>query len=465
MQMFSILQHTTAQACLVDITPPVGGVISSLTNNPDGSLKAQWTPANDPASPVSYEVYIQESTATGLFAPANLIGVTRSLALDIYRDKNGDMIEAGRTYHVGIRAIDKVGNQTPTTTSLSIVATGLGFANILTVLSGLALETTAQAIKTKTDNLPASPANEVTVAAIKAKTDQLGFTSGNVNAVAQVVADKTGYSLTPAERTAIAAVVEAALIDDGDGQALINAIVASIGNQNIDQVLLVAAIRADIERVGGMLDGKASQSTLSSLASTVALLETDAAALARANAILAAIGAIPVVTPPTAGQIADAVWDEPLSGHTTPGSTGAKLSEGNPINVGDIADAVWNEPLADHLTAGSTGKKLNDGSALDAQGIRDAVWDAPLADHLDAGTTGLKLSEGTPIDPADIAEAVWDEPIADHLDPGTTGKKLADTFEASGFVPAGQEVEVLIGESPVEVEVQDQNQIEVIIQD
>jgi len=38
------------------------------------------------------------------------------------------------------------------------------------------------AIKAKTDNLPASPANEVTSAAIKTKTDQLAFTSSRVDA-------------------------------------------------------------------------------------------------------------------------------------------------------------------------------------------------------------------------------------------------------------------------------------------
>lgn len=103
------------------------------------------------------------------------------------------------------------------------------------------------------------------VAAIKAKTDQLAFTSGNVNSIAQVVSDKTGYALTSGEKTAIATAVEAALINDGDGQALINAIVTSIGNQNIDQVVLVAAIRADIERVGGMLTGKASQSSVNAI--------------------------------------------------------------------------------------------------------------------------------------------------------------------------------------------------------
>lgn len=63
------------------------------------------------------------------------------------------------------------------------------------------------------------------IAAIKTKTDQLVFTSGNLHSVAKLVEDKTGYSLTPAERSAIAVAVEQAILNDGDGQAILNAIV------------------------------------------------------------------------------------------------------------------------------------------------------------------------------------------------------------------------------------------------
>ena len=54
-------------------------------------------------------------------------------------------------------------------------------------------------------------------------------------------------------RDAIATTVESHLLDDGDSQMLINAIVGAIGNTNIDQAVLVAAIRSDMERPGGNL--------------------------------------------------------------------------------------------------------------------------------------------------------------------------------------------------------------------
>lgn len=67
---------------------------------------------------------------------------------------------------------------------------------------------------------------------------------------------------------------------------------------------------------------------------------------------------------PTAGEIADAVWDEAQSGHTTSGTFGKYLdaavsgvSTGG-VSAGDIADAVWDEALAGHTGSGSAGERM-----------------------------------------------------------------------------------------------------------
>ena len=60
--------------------------------------------------------------------------------------------------------------------------------------------------------------------------------------------DKTGYSLTVAERTAIATATEAALINEGDGQPLIDAIVSLI-NTNLDLPMLELAAIANQVRL------------------------------------------------------------------------------------------------------------------------------------------------------------------------------------------------------------------------
>jgi hypothetical protein len=76
------------------------------------------------------------------------------------------------------------------------------------------------AIKSKTDSLPASPA-----------------------AVSDIP--------TTAQ---IATAVEGSLLNEADGQAVLNAIVGAIGNTNLSEVSLVAAVRADLERTGGKID-------------------------------------------------------------------------------------------------------------------------------------------------------------------------------------------------------------------
>jgi hypothetical protein len=120
--------------------------------------------------------------------------------------------------------------------------------------SVLAKEATVDALGTPLQAASYTAPDNAGITAIKAKTDQLVFTGANLNAVAKVVEDKTGYSLTTAERAAIAVEVESAILDENDGQAILNAIVGAIGNSNVDEIALVAAIRVDIERAGGKLD-------------------------------------------------------------------------------------------------------------------------------------------------------------------------------------------------------------------
>jgi hypothetical protein len=137
----------------------------------------------------------------------------------------------------------------------------------------------------------------------------------------------------------------------------------------------------------------------------------------------------------TASEIADAVWDEPLSGHLTAGSAGEALDQAGAggVDLSAIADAVWDEPLSGHLTAGSVGEALDQANAVDSASIADAVWDEAIADHVSAGSFGEELqslakTSELPSEPptvSAIADAVWDEPQADHTIPGTTAESIA----------------------------------------
>ena len=71
-------------------------------------------------------------------------------------------------------------------------------------------------------------------------------------------------------------------------------------------------------------------------------------------------------TPPTASAVADAVWDEVQSAHTTSGTFGYYLdaqvsSAASPPTAAAIADAVWDELTSAHTVSGSYGKAIGDG--------------------------------------------------------------------------------------------------------
>jgi hypothetical protein len=98
----------------------------------------------------------------------------------------------------------------------------------------------------------------------------------------------------------------------------------------------IAAIKA---KTDNLPSDPADQSTLAGLINT-RLAAADYVAPNNAG-ILTAISALP-----SAPTIADAVWDEPLSGHLTAGTTGAKLNLASTLTVGDIpagltAQQVW----------------------------------------------------------------------------------------------------------------------------
>lgn len=133
------------------------------------------------------------------------------------------------------------------------------------------------AIQAKTDNLPASPAAaaDIPSPATVAKQVRTELTTELGRIDEAVSAAKT---LTTGERATLTAAIEAALLNEGDGQMLINAIVAAIGNSNIDQVALIAAIRADLERTGGSL--KFIEGKTSAIPESPAVAGESAAALA-----------------------------------------------------------------------------------------------------------------------------------------------------------------------------------------
>lgn len=123
--VFNNIIQDTAEACVVDLTPPVFAGISALVANGDGTLTASWSAASDANSPITYEVYIQEGTATGLFNVANLTLSVRTLSAKIFALASGVTLNDGATYFVGVRARDPLNNVDSNLISMSAISSGV----------------------------------------------------------------------------------------------------------------------------------------------------------------------------------------------------------------------------------------------------------------------------------------------------------------------------------------------------
>jgi len=139
-------------------------------------------------------------------------------------------------------------------------------------------------------------------------------------------------------------------------------------------------------------------------------LQTDWANGGRLDLILDAASA------PTAAAVADAVWDEALSGHATGGSAGAALTGATAPSAATVADAVWDEALSGHTGAGTSGLALATASSggVDPSVLADAIWDEALSGHSTGGTAGKKLTDLVNADLSDL-----------HTDVGTAIADIA----------------------------------------
>ena len=98
-----------------------------------------------------------------------------------------------------------------------------------------------------------APSAAPTVTAIRQEMDSNSTKLANLDATVSSRLASSAYSAAPTTAQ-IATAVEGSLLNEADGQTVLAAIVGAIGNTNLSEVSLVAAVRADLERVGGKID-------------------------------------------------------------------------------------------------------------------------------------------------------------------------------------------------------------------
>lgn len=138
--------------------------------------------------------------------------------------------------------------------------------------------------------------------------------------------------------------------------------------------------------VGSVGSGGIASTTFASGAITAAAIATNA------------LGALELAADAVA-EIADAVWDEVQSGHTTAGTFGLYLdTEVSGVGGGSaasIADAVWDEARSGHVAAGSFGE----GVGLKDDAITSAKYDESTAfpiESADSSTTQITRVSSQP---------------------------------------------------------------------
>lgn len=222
-----------------------------------------------------------------------------------------------------------------------------------------AADTTA--IKAKTDNLPASPA-----ATGAAMTLTAAYDAAKTAATQASVDDlPTNAELTTALAGADDAVLAAVAALNNLSAAGVRAAIG-LASANLDTQLAAIPTDADVQTAAAAALGAYDP-------------PTRAEATADKAEILAALpegGAAP-----TAGEVADAVWDEALAGHAGAGTAGAKLASA--AAAGD----PWTAELPGTYESGTAGAVLPAlHGAVAALGAGDVTVTSPVAD---SGTVTL----------------------------------------------------------------------------
>ena len=288
------------------------------------------------------------------------------------------------------------------------------------------------AVSTRLANADYTAPDNAGISAIQAITDQIIFTSGNINAIANVVEDKTGYTLTTADKELIATAVEASLLDENDGQKILEAIVNAIGNQNIDEIALVAAIRADLERAGGSIDA------------LPLLSEIESSTVLAKEATLAALNDIDTAQVQSAAAAALTAYDAPTKAEldTAQSAIESDIAALNNLNTSDVQTAAaaaltaYDAPTKAELdTAQSSIESniaaLNNLNTSDVQSAAAAAltaYDAPTKAELDTAQTSIEsnIAALNNLDSAQVQSAAaaaltaYDAPTKAELDTAQT---------------------------------------------
>jgi len=250
-------------------------------------------------------------------------------------------------------------------------------------------------------------------------------------AVTRSLTDKANFTLTSGERTAIATAVESALINDGDGQALIDAIVDLI-NTNLDLPLLelqaiATAVRSELATELGRID-----IAVSSRLSSAGYTAPDNAGIGSLNTKLTTGRANNL------DNLNDTITSRlATSGYTAPDNAGisslnGKLTTGRANNLDNLDTTVSSRSTFDHISelvdiANDT--VLAIAEAVETRLLNEADGGAFLAAVADAISNLTFDASNLPV--SAIVDAVWNKLDTDFSITNSIGKRIKDNLNTT----------------------------------
>ena len=282
--------------------------------------------------------------AANYTTPPTTAQIATAVEAALLNDADGQALLAA--IQAAVQALFDQQADIPVATLVSLIAAQItadhGSGSYTTAnLSAVALEATAQAIKAKTDNLPSDPADQSElVTLINTRLAAANYTAPDNTGIAAIKAKTDNLPSDPADQSELVA-----LINTKASQTSVDAIPTTpllAANYTAPDNTGIAAIKA---KTDNLPSDPADQSELVTLINTKAS-QTSVDAL------------------PSAATIADAVWDESLSGHLTAGSTGAKLNLASTLTVGDIPAGLTAAQVWSYATRELTGSQATNLAAI-----------------------------------------------------------------------------------------------------
>jgi hypothetical protein len=382
-------------------TTGLGNQTANLTGNLSGSVGS-----------VTGAVGSVTAAVTLPTIPANWIAAA-GIAASALNGK-GDW-NVGKTGYA-LTATTGLGNQTANITGNLSGSVGSVTGAVGSVTGAVGSVTGAVGSVTAAVTLPTIPANWITAAGIAA--DAIGASELAADAASEIgtavwAATGRDLSTTPPTAAAVADAVWDEVLSGHSGVGSTGAALAAAGGSG-DPWATALPGSYGAGTAGYVLGTNVNATISSRMASytqptgflattfpsgTVASTTNITAGTVTAGTVSDKTGYSLATAPPTAAAIADAVWDEVQSGHTTTGTFGKYLdaavsgvSTGG-VSAADIADAVWDEAASGHVAAGSFGARVDAAVSSRSSHAAADVWSATTR-TLTAGTN-IVLAKGT----------------------------------------------------------------------